>query len=144
MDVSFTVPTIPVAQPRQRHRVIQSGGRSFASNYTPKKDPVNTYKAAVQAAYCQVGSGRLLDEPCCVWLTFVMPRPKRLIWKTKAMPRQPHTAKPDIDNLQKSTMDALNGLAFRDDSCCWWINAQKLYAAGDELPHVEIRLTTPA
>ena len=58
------------------------------------------------------------------------------------MPRQPHTSKPDGDNLEKSTLDALSGLAFLDDRQVWWVNRQKLIASGDEQPHVEIRIVT--
>jgi Holliday junction resolvase RusA-like endonuclease len=40
-----------------------------------------------------------------------------------------HTSKPDIDNLVKSILDALNGVAFNDDSQVCMIQARKQYAA---------------
>ncbi len=46
-QIQFIVPAIPIAQPRQRHRVMRIGGRTIAQNYTPKKDPVNQFKATV-------------------------------------------------------------------------------------------------
>lgn len=141
MDVTFSVPAVPVAQPRQRHRVVTANGRTFASNYTPATAPVNAYKAAVQAAYSRARSDPPTQQPVCLWLTFVMPRPKRLQWQTRPMPRAPHSSKPDGDNLEKATKDALSKLAWHDDSQVWWCNRQKVYAAGDEQPHVEIRIT---
>ncbi|HHK41746.1 MAG TPA: RusA family crossover junction endodeoxyribonuclease, partial [Planctomycetaceae bacterium] len=56
------------------------------------------------------------------------------------MPRVPHTSRPDLDNLVKSTKDALNGLAWRDDSQVVELSAGKCYASGNELPGVEIAI----
>ena len=39
-----------------------------------------------------------------------------------------HTSKPDIDNLIKSVMDGLNGIAYKDDSQVVLIQARKQYA----------------
>ena len=42
-----------------------------------------------------------------------------------------HTNKPDIDNLQKAVKDALNGIAYRDDSQVCQVCARKQYAQSD-------------
>lgn len=42
-----------------------------------------------------------------------------------------HTCKPDIDNLQKSVLDALNGIAYIDDGQVCNIQARKQYADFD-------------
>lgn len=139
--ISFTVPAVPIAQPRQRHRVISSGGRSFAHNYTPAKDPVNAFKAAVQLHAAQAHTGAPLLGPLSVRMVFVMPRPKSMIWKTRPMPRVPHTGKPDRDNLMKSAQDALNELLWKDDSQICAGPVEKWIASGDEQPHVEITVT---
>lgn len=138
--VHFKVPAIPKAQPRQRHRVIHAGGKAFAHNYTPAKDPVNAFKAAVQMSYQQVSNGPPMEGPVYMSLVFVFPRPKNMIWKTKPMPRVPHAGKPDRDNLMKSLQDALNGLAFRDDSQIYDGPVSKWVASGDEQPHVEVTI----
>jgi Holliday junction resolvase RusA-like endonuclease len=114
-SIRFRVPCVPVAQPRQRHRVITNGGRSFATNYTPKNDPVNAFKAACQLAASNVYRDAPLDCPVMVDLTFIFPRPKS-VPKRLGTGRLPHTCKPDRDNLAKSFFDALNGLLYRDDS----------------------------
>lgn len=144
--ISFVVNAVPVAQPRQRHRVIQKkGGKAFAHNYTPKDSPVNDYKKAVRyegmKAFRIRTNAKPLKGPIVVDFVFVMPRPKSKVWKTKPMPREPHIGKPDRDNLIKSTQDALNGCIWRDDSQIFAGETVKWIAAGDEEPHVEITVT---
>lgn len=138
--VTFRVPSIPVAQPRQRHRVLTGGERTFAHNYTPQNAPVNAYKAAVQLAAHEAYAGPPHDGPVRLFATFVFPRPKAMCWKTKPTPQARHYGKPDIDNLVKALTDALNGLIFVDDSRIYAATAVKLIAAGDEQPHCEVRL----
>lgn len=38
---------------------------------------------------------------------------------------QPHTQKPDCDNIAKLVMDALNGVAYKDDSQIFKVNVSK-------------------
>jgi Holliday junction resolvase RusA-like endonuclease len=35
--------------------------------------------------------------------------------------------KPDIDNITKTVLDALNGLAYKDDKSVVWLSAIKVY-----------------
>lgn len=133
--IRFTVPAIPVAQPRQRHSLF--GGH--VRNYTPTKHPVNAFKAAVQMAAATAFRGAPLAGPLRVDLVFVFPRPKAKCWKTRPMPREPHVGRPDVDNLFKSLADALTGAGlWRDDSQVCSSRIEKWVAAGDEQPHVEV------
>lgn len=60
----FRVDAIPVAQPRQRHRVAKTAkGKQFVQNYTPQSDPVNTFKAAAQASAIEA----LAAQSTCAW-----------------------------------------------------------------------------
>lgn len=140
MRITFFVPAVPVAQPRQRHRVVQSGGRSFATNYTPRNSPVQDFKATVRQAASAVYQGQPLQGPVIMRLVFVMPRPRGLIFKKKPMPRAPHCGKPDCDNLFKSTVDALAGTVLRDDKQVYRVEMEKWVAAGNEQPHVEVTI----
>jgi len=137
--IEFTVPAIPVAQPRQRHRIATFNGHTVAQNYTPTKAPVNAYKAAVQLAFRQVFDGPPLDGNLYSSFEFVFPRPASKRWKNKPMPRYPLVGKPDLDNLVKATTDALNGLAFVDDARLCNIFASKWVASGAESPRVTIK-----
>lgn len=133
-SIAFTVRSVPVSQPRQRVAVI--AGR--ARNYTPTKHPVNTFKAACQIAADGVYNGPPLEGPLRIELEFVFPRPAAKIWKRKPMPRELHTKKPDIDNLTKAVLDALNRQVWRDDAQLAEVVASKWIASGKEPPHVRI------
>jgi Holliday junction resolvase RusA-like endonuclease len=133
-SIAFRVRTVPVSQPRQRVAVI--AGR--ARNYTPAKHPVNTFKAAVQIAADGVYNGPPIEGPLRIEIDFVFARPATKIWKRKPMPRELHAKKPDLDNLSKAVLDALNQQLFRDDSQLAEVVARKWIAAGDEPPHVAI------
>lgn len=137
--ITFTIPSIPVAQPRQRTRVLSVGGRTFAQNYTPTKSPVNVFKAACQAEASKVIQAPI-SGPVHLWLTFVFPRPKSLTKKRGPNPRAWKPSKPDIDNVYKSLADALTGIAWVDDSQVVWLNVQKLVASDSEQSRVEVRI----
>lgn len=140
--VAFTVPGVPVAQPRQRHRILESKhGGKFVQNYTPTAAPVNAFKAAVRLSLSAVYKGPPLTGPLRMSVTFLFARPGRLIWKTRPMPRCWHWGKPDRDNLEKSLKDSLKGLLWNDDSQVCAGPIYKMYAAGDEQPCVEVQVT---
>lgn len=82
-----------------------------------------------------------LAGPIRLRIWFLFPRPKGMVWKTKPMPRAPHTRRPDRTNLIKAVEDALNGVAWRDDSQIYDGNAAKWVAAGDEQPGIHITIT---
>ena len=133
--------TEAVAQPRQRTRATVIRGKPVAQNYTPKSHPVVAYKEAVQAALAEVYSGEPLEGPLRVQVLFLMRRPTAMVWKRKPMPRAPFGRKPDMDNLLKSLLDAMNKRAFSDDSQVCEVVALKCYAAGDEQPSVEVKIS---
>ncbi len=133
--IRLTVPAVPVAQPRQRHALVAGRIR----NYTPATHPVNAYKAAIMAAVAEAGITPM-DGPVVVEVRFYLPRPKRLMRKKDPVGPIPHTAKPDVDNLWKSTADALSGIAWRDDGQVCLTRASKWYAEKNGVPRVEIEI----
>jgi Holliday junction resolvase RusA-like endonuclease len=138
--IAFTVPSVPVAQPRQRHSAAMVGGKLVSRNYLPARHPVNAFKAAVQLAFRQAYQGAPLDGPLYLGARFVMPRPKRLTKKRGENAREWCPCKPDVDNLTKSLKDALTGLAFGDDCQVVWADVRKVYAAASEPPGVLVIL----
>ncbi len=134
--ISFTVPGLPVAQPRQRHRIIP--GKAFVQNYTPTKAPVNEFKAAIRLAFAAAFGGGPFAGPLSLSVLFVFPRPKNMVWKSRPMTREYHAKKPDADNLLKSLKDALKGLAWLDDSQVSTVTATKIIAAGGEQARTEV------
>lgn len=130
--VSFSVSALPVPQPRQRHRVIQAGGRAYATNYTPAKHPVNGFKAAVALEAKQAWKESPLDGPLEVRLRLRFPVPA----SAKASFRRqvsegtvlvPHITKPDLDNACKAIFDALTGVIWQDDKQIARLTVDKVY-----------------
>lgn len=71
----------------------------------------------------------------------LFPRPKRMIWKRKPMPRERYLGKPDASNVLKAVEDALEKAGvYRDDKQIWKATIVCLYCAGDESPLVRLRL----
>jgi Holliday junction resolvase RusA-like endonuclease len=140
MMITFTVPGIPIPQPRQRHSIIGHGLAAHVTNYTPKKHKVRSYKAEVQFAFRQAYQGEPIQGPVGIRIVFLFPRTTKIIWKTKPMVRLYHEVKPDADNCAKAVKDALKALAWRDDSQVADLQARKLIVAGDEQPHTEIEI----
>jgi Holliday junction resolvase RusA-like endonuclease len=137
--LTFTIRALPIAQPRQRVRVVRTKvGRTFAQNYTPTRDPVNAFKASLQQAAAEVFPGPLLDRPLAGELLFVFPRPANLVWKKRAMPRQWHGKRPDAENVAKAVMDALTNVVWKDDAQVAQLLLRKVYAAGEEAPSVTV------
>lgn len=134
----FFVPCVPVPQPRQRSRVITVAGRAMTSNYTPARDPVNAYKAAVQLACREAFNGPLIEGPTRVDVTFVFDRPKYLLVSKAPRDRIWCDNAKDVDNLQKSTFDALNGILWVDDRQVVSVRAEKQYRAIVETAGVEM------
>lgn len=136
MRFSIKVYGKPIAQPR--HKAASFGGK--ARLYLEAKHPVHGFKLELKAAAADLMEGELADCPVTMKCVFLMPRPQRMIWKKRPMPREPYTAKPDTDNLVKAVKDALTGIVYRDDSLIWREESEKLYAAGDERPQTIIEL----
>ncbi len=126
--VSFEVVGVPVA--KSRPRVVTKGKRRFA--YTPKK--VREWEGHVREEAAKLFE-RPFDWPVVVSLIFYMPRPRsrRLdFWV-------PTT--PDLDNLEKSVLDALNGVAYTDDRLVVAKSSSKRYVKSGD-PRVELTVTS--
>lgn len=133
MDREFTVFHEPIGQPR--HRVSTRG--SHARMYLPSSHPVHGFKKAIQLAFGQKKCFQLGVE---IEIQAWFPRPKSKIWKTRQMPAYRHTKKPDIDNVTKAILDALNGLAWVDDAQVCSATIRKYVCDGVSVPRVEIFL----
>lgn len=136
---TFSIPSIPIAQPRARAVSFMGHARMHDA---PKSHAIHTYKAIVR----QVVAEQILAPltgPIRIAVSFVMPRPNSH-YRTGAKadhlkdsaPRW-HTSKPDMDNLFKGLKDALKGVAWGDDSqVALYGESNKRYVTGrDEAPH---------
>ena len=139
--IEFRVNAVPVAQPRPR--AVMRGNRAGMAD-APKSHAIHDFKTSVREAFRRKYQGPPLDCPLVLEIEFVMPRPGRLIWKTRPMPREPYSAKKnDWDNLGKGVCDALNKFAFTDDGLIWDCRVVRWIASGDEAPHCMVRIGVP-
>ena len=100
--VSFSVPGDPVPQPRAR--ITTRGGHGHA--YTPKSHPVHAYRQAI--ALCAKAAGVVeAADPVAVVIDAVFARPKSHMNKSGVKPTAPRIPRPDVDNIAKAVLDAL-------------------------------------
>lgn len=106
--IEFELQIDPIPQPRPKARRIGPG----IQIYTPNSGPIKAYKAAIVAAFKHVAGEDFepLKGPLCLIIGFIFERPQA------RMKEEAHIIKPDLDNLAKGVMDALNGTAWHDDS----------------------------
>lgn len=120
----FEAPMEPMGKGRARATTV--GG--FARLYTPRATA--KYEAAL-AGYAAAAMSRAGLSPATgplrvdIEAWFELPRSRHR--KRSPVPHEPHTSKPDKDNVEKAVLDALTGIAWKDDAavaqgetCKWW------------------------
>lgn len=127
---TFKVPGKPTGKGRPR---VTKGGHV----YTPAQ--TREYEEYVRSCAPQgIIRESQKDKPIAITIVATYPIPKSTTKKNKELMLNNNirpTKKPDIDNIAKIIMDALNGLAYPDDSCIVELTACKLYG---EDPGVQV------
>lgn len=128
--LTFTVP----GEPRGWARARTGQGHHFTDSKTRSE------KASV-AWWAQQAGAQVRDGPMCLTLTAYLGIPQSASKKRRAamlaggeMP----TKKPDLDNLAKLTMDALNSVAWKDDVQVVDLIVRKRWS---DTPRVEITVS---
>ena len=121
MAVTFTIAGEPVPQPRPR--VSTRGG--FARAYVPKEHPVHAYRKAIAEAADEAGLVAQ-DEPLNVVIDAVFVRPKSHMNKAGVKPTAPRLPRPDVDNIAKAVLDALQDV-MGDDTLVARLVVEKSY-----------------
>lgn len=118
-----TLDVVGLPKPQPRVKAAAFGGHAHV--YTP--ETAKSWKQLIMYEAAPL-SGRMTNVPFKVSIEFRLPRPKARKHETYAK------GKPDIDNLIKSTMDALSDCGvWRDDSLVVFVSAWKMYVGGGEL-----------
>ena len=127
MRVEFVIKGKPVA--KARPRVLKSG-----ITYTQKK--TKDYEELVQQVY-KLQVGEYLGESALLCeIDFYFSIPKSYSKKRKQAiieGEELYTKKPDLDNLAKTITDALNGVAYKDDSQIIEMKLKKRYSPEDKV-----------
>ena len=123
--IKFVVDGEPKGKGRPRFRRFGN----FIQTYTDAK--TKSLETNIRNTYLKYGFDSNLEEniPVDIDIKFYMPIPKSLSEKKKKeLIDQPHTRKPDVDNMLKSVYDGLNKAAFADDSQIYKSSNEKLYS----------------
>ena len=118
--ITFNIPGKPQAKQRPRH------GNGFT--YTPKETVA--YENWVRLCY---GNRPKLTGEIVAEMTFTFSIAKSKTIKMKALMLSGEirpTSRPDLDNLAKSVLDSLNGIAYDDDSQVVELHVKKIYGSG--------------
>lgn len=129
--VSFWVAGQPVTQGSSRAFVSSKTGRAFVATGA-KAGPLADWRHAIATeARSEFAQGLL--GPVAVELKFYLPRPVSRPKRERFPDR-----KPDADKLARAALDALTGVAFRDDAQVVRLWVGKLYAEGTQQTGVQV------
>ena len=132
-EIAFTVPGKPVG--KQRPQFSRQG--TAVRTYTPRKTA--EYESLVRISYRAVSKEKLKGAISATIYGYFEP-PKSISKKQREQMLKgqiSYIKKIDSDNLAKSILDALNGVAYDDDAQVCLLIVQKLYA---ETARVEVIL----
>ncbi len=128
---SFVVNSTPKPQPRPR---LTKAGRA----YNPKSADFYKMHVGMAAKEAMKAAPTPLSGPLELEVIFFMPRPMRM---AKGAMNVPHVCRPDIDNLLKSTQDALQmASVVRDDAVFYSVTARKMYAEHGDPARAVVRI----
>jgi len=102
MAITFSIPGNPVPQPRTKVCVRNNKPHG----YVEKKHPIHAYRQAVALAARAAGVVEA-DGPVSVIVDAVFARPKSHLTKSGVKASAPALPRPDVDNLGKAVLDAL-------------------------------------
>lgn len=126
-------------QPKQRPRFMRRG--AFIQTYTP--EPTLKYQKLVADSYLEKYDGIKLTGALVMNIDAFFNVPKSLSEKKKmalyGKPNVQHNG--DIDNVAKSILDGLNGIAYDDDTIIYDLHIRKYYVMGEMDPErVEVKI----
>lgn len=132
-EVTFTVPGKP--QGKARARTVKNKHTGATMSYTPEKNVL--YENFIKDRYLNACKGMFLErKPVEMEIVARFLPAKSISKKRRALMlegKELPLKKPDADNIIKVVADALNGLAYHDDSQIVSSNVKKIYAATDGL-----------
>lgn len=103
-----TIFTVPFVRGKGRVRFVRQTGRT----YTP--DATAEAMERIRMAYVDAGGGKApKGQPVSVLIMVSRPLPST---RPKRVTSEPDVYKPDVDNVAKLVLDALNGCAWEDDT----------------------------
>lgn len=135
--IEFEIAGEPVGKGRPRFSTLNGHAVAF----TPAKTA--SYENLVKISYQQKYAGLIIDAgvPIVAHIDAYFTIPKSTSKKARAemlSGKKRPTKKPDADNIIKSVLDALNGIAYHDDSQVVGVAINKYYS---NFPRVVVKLS---
>lgn len=124
--MTFTFEIVGEPQGKGRPRFSTRGG--FVKTYTPEKTA--SYENFVKVCYLNKYKGQKLDGEIIAEIIAYFSIPKSFSKKKRVQAIEGKirpTKKPDTDNIAKTILDSLNGIAFEDDKQVVALLVKKLY-----------------
>ncbi|BCK01631.1 RusA family crossover junction endodeoxyribonuclease [Anaerocolumna chitinilytica] len=123
--ISFEIPGPPQGKARARTFFNNKSGRM--ASITPEKTVL--YENLIKLCY-QKNTNYISDKPLRVYIKACF-EPAKSTSKSKRIEMLTDkirpTKKPDIDNIAKVVLDALNGIAYKDDTQVVTLEVRKFY-----------------
>jgi Holliday junction resolvase RusA-like endonuclease len=137
-EIRVVIPGEPVAQGRQRHRIVRTNtGREFVQNYQPAKSK-NWKAVAAWLMAREMDSRPPFAGPVTLDVVAYFTCPHSQWRKRTPLGRRWHGKRPDFDNVGKAICDAAKGVLYLDDSQICDVRMRKIIAAQGEAPRVEL------
>ena len=138
MIARFTVYGVP--QGKARARTVRNRATGQTMSYTPEKtvEYENLVRMEYQAQCGDVWLGEKAEIGASIEAYYPIPvsssnKRREQMAKCIILP----VKKPDCDNIAKVVLDALNGIAYRDDAQIAALTVRKFYSVS---PRVDVRL----
>lgn len=136
--LQFEVPGPPIGQGRPRFSTVCGHVRAYDAE---KSRNYKAYIALLATKAIEEQGWNVLNFPVMLEIRayFAVPKSKSKAYKEgalsgKIMP----TKKPDADNLAKAVLDALNGVAYKDDSAIIALKVSKIFS---DVPRLEVSVS---
>jgi len=124
--VNIHIPGKPIGKARPKF----SRQGNFVKTYTPEKT-VN-YENWVKMCWMNSGQEKMQGNIIAVIVARFMIPQSFSKKKRNELNEKPCPKKPDCDNIAKSILDALNGIAYDDDAQIVDLSVSKVYSATEE------------
>lgn len=120
-------------------KAVAKGRPRYSPNgaYTPRK--TKEFEELVQLSFMRKANKENIfkqpsERPINVRIEIEFRPPESLSHKKfKALVGAPHIHRPDVDNIAKAILDALNGLAYKDDNQVSDLYIKKRYGVEDRI-----------
>jgi crossover junction endodeoxyribonuclease RusA len=135
--IRFLVPGLP--QPKGSSRAYVRGGRAIV--VPDNKVPLGAWTERV-AIVARQSAVPCHEGPVTVALCFRLSRPQSHFGAKGVKPSAPNypAKKPDVDKLARAVLDALTGVAYRDDAQVVTVVASKIFAGHEEPAGVVVEI----